>query len=452
MMMTRKVLLFILALLVISSVLALDYDYEIVDGSAHPGEHFEYRVTIINDAGKEVSASAYSPHGDFSPTYPYSISSGESKTVTLKIYVELTDYPGEKFYPIYLSDGVEEINFSIPGRVVFREIEVRDMAYPSSINPSSEVQVSLKVINSYTPRDTFLRLQAIDNKGDVYAEKEIQASLKVGSNTIRIPLLFETISPPGAHYLIVSTDFGPVAQRDFIINVQEFGDYEVTEDITENILGAKGDITLKNTGNKVLSGHELSTPMSFFRRIFTLSKTSGSKYSAGRLVLEVNDLEPGKETHLKYYVSYLPLYLSPFILAGLFFLFKYYTQKIRVVKEVFDQKVEEGKLSMKTLVRIKNMSNRVLRDVEILDPLPTFADKIGRFGTIKGKMEERGYSRYIKWILDEIKPREDIVLSYFVTTKVGLIGSYNLNPSVVEFMLDKKLYIVKSNRVIVNIV
>lgn len=451
-MFTRKLLLIVILLALISPVFAITIDYTVIKDVAHPGDYLEYSLRIYNEESKTVTVSVFTPFGDLTPHSPYKISGRSEQNIDLKIQIPITEYPTQRSYPVYIEDSYgTDYNLTVTGTVAYRAVEIDNMYYNNSIYPKHPVEVQLRVASLISPKQLTIELKAVNENGTVYAHNNIETYLRLGETTLPMMLPFESTTPPGQYDLKATAVFYSVSQGNYIINVLPYTDFEVISNVKKNILGHYGTVTLENTGNTIINNQELSVPINFFARLFLITKTRGAKYSNGRLMLSINNLQPGDSVQLRFHLSYLLIYLLPFVLAGIGYFVWYYTKKVKVVKEIFDHRIEDGKLSMKTLIKVKNMSTITLRDVEVLDPIPAFTDKIKKFGTIKGKMEERGYSKFVKWIIPEIKPREEIVLSYSVSTKVGLIGSYNIYPALVEFMLDKKLYTTRSNRVIISI-
>jgi hypothetical protein len=107
-------------------------------------------------------------------------------------------------------------------------------------------------------------------------------------------------------------------------------------------------------------------------------------------------------------------------------------------------------MDLKMQISIKNMKNKTLKNVVVLEHIPPLIREVKDFGTMKGEIVKIKGKRYIKWVIDELKPKEELFLSYKVRTSLEVIGDLVFDPTEVRYMDNDKEKTVKSNVLIVS--
>ncbi len=450
----KKVIIPIIFALVLSTTLALQVDVIPVKDSVYPGEHLVFNLNFTNNESSQLKIDAVTYEGSLSPRPPYIIDAGESQLVTLDIPVSNEAYPMVYSYPVMVRDNFgREWKVEAVGYILYKanEIKIEDLDYKENWDPRQPLLVKTKLVNTKTPKTVDFELRIYDEYGNILSKNATTISLKADEEiTLPLELTIPSQTPPGKYEISATVLLYAIPQKRYYVNIIPVEDYTLTKEFKDVFLGKVGKVVLKNTGNVELKNQEISAKMSPLDRLFLISKAKGAKYISGNLVL-TGDVEPGQELVLYYRVSYIPLLIIPFILILLGVYFYFLTIKVVVKKEVLDYKHTDDEVDLKVVIRVKNVFNRTLRDVEVFDPLPAFAKDVKDYGTLKGKVERRGYTRYVKWVIEELKPREERILSYHISTRVGIMGKFTLFPAFVEFVFRKKMYTSKSNKVEINI-
>ena len=96
-------------------------------------------------------------------------------------------------------------------------------------------------------------------------------------------------------------------------------------------------------------------------------------------------------------------------------------------------KAEEGVSDLKVKVLVKNRTRRIIKNVRIIDKIPSIAEVVEKehLGTIKpSKIIKHGKKgTIIKWDIEGFEPYEERILSYKIKSTLRIVGGISL-PSV----------------------
>ena len=451
----KKTMLFVILLvLVISQVHALEISVIPVEDRVYPGENLFFKLVLNNTGTETLRVNALTYEGSLSPRPSYYIEPGEVREINFDIPVPKDTFPMRNVYPVMFKDNLDrEWRVEVTGFILYKatEITIEGVEFEKDHLPTEPLIVRTRINNLKTIKTVEFALRVHDAHGNIISRNETTLTLQEDEEiTFPLSLDISHKTPPGSYEITAAVLLYAIPSERYYVNILPFEDYDISRCFEESFFGKKGEIVLENRGNVVLKNREISTPLQPLNRIFLVSKPRDAEYIGGNLVLS-GDIEPGKKMVLYYSVSYLPLILIPIILALICVYLFMSMIKIIVKKEVLDYSHTDEEVNIKVVVKVKNTFNKTVKDLEVLDPLPAFAKNIKEFGTLEGKIEQRGYNKYVKWVIEELKPREEVVLSYHISTKVGVMGKFTLFPSIVEFVHLKKMYKIKSNKLEMNI-
>jgi hypothetical protein len=82
----------------------------------------------------------------------------------------------------------------------------------------------------------------------------------------------------------------------------------------------------------------------------------------------------------------------------------------------------------------------------IQEVIPQFVSSVGGFGSIEARIVRKLAHRNMIWEIDELRPGDEISLSYKMKTKLHILGKINLPCARVKFVDQKgRKYEMKSN-------
>ena len=144
------------------------------------------------------------------------------------------------------------------------------------------------------------------------------------------------------------------------------------------------------------------------------------------------------------------------VIAVIVFLTVYvFKSSVRIRKGVADVDIKEGGVSaLKVLLEIRNVTNKPIKKVAVIDYIPNIADLKKEFaeGTLKPtKVLIHGKKGTIlRWELEELGPGEDRLISYSLSSKLSILGHFKLPRAKVIYREKRKERHVYSNTVGIN--
>ncbi|MCW1293518.1 MAG: hypothetical protein QXV66_00850, partial [Candidatus Rehaiarchaeum fermentans] len=217
-----------------------------------------------------------------------------------------------------------------------------------------------------------------------------------------------------------------------------------------NFLGGNFTEVLQNLGNYPvqISKNNLSEGdlYLFSSNIYVITKY-------GPIPLQSNfTIYPGERVIVGFTFNFIILYLIVILVIAELILFLLFSRKALVRKELSSYKFYNGNLEGKIIIKVKNISNKEMRDIKLYDYLPrnTEVESIGisEFQKVVGKNTVT-----LKWNLGSLAPGEEVIVEYsFKTRVVGVYGSLTLDKAKLEYILEgkenKKFYKYSNNLVL----
>ncbi len=226
----------------------------------------------------------------------------------------------------------------------------------------------------------------------------------------------------------------------------------VTEyiEIENGFLYTKRIVTLTNNGNSLVSDfydEEVSTIESWFTT-YSIDPTYSDDLGTptwtfsiapeGQFVLEANE-------------DYRPLVVGIIVLVLLSLIgYSVFVKRVTIKKEAFKLKYStDGISEFKVLLHLKNMTNKTIKDVSVVDVLPKLIQPKTNFGTLHPNGIERGDKGIrMMWKIPELVSGEERIISYEVEAQFQVIGDISLPNSTVKYKnLKGRIIHIRSNSV-----
>jgi len=457
----RKAVIFLLtAFLVFSLSNCLSVSSKSIVSQGYKGDILKYNLTIENDGTQRITIRINSFTKYFSPsisqTY-FELEKGQSKTITISIYIPDSVESGRYFIPIYITSYLNNVKYeektvNLPITVLevssSEVINITGFNFKKKIDPRESFTASINVTNNFRDIFFYLTFQVSSEKGIVYNSTRIE-HLKLGENQFSQEISLNPLSLPGNYTILVRLQYINELLDEEVGKIEVIG-YElpiVEKKEESSILGREIQITLRNLGTLPIENYTLEYCLPFIERYLISSLSQNAKLSNGKVILNVVNLTSGEEITLSIKISYLFLILLPFIVVGIIGLFFLFGKKMKVEKELLEYKMKEGVLEAKIAIKLKNITFRKIKNIKVIDKIPIFVSHLA-FATVNGDVDKE--RRIVEWKFDELKPKEEIIISYKIKTKMEILGKLNFPPCKILFRIGRKVHKTKSNSLVLE--
>jgi len=227
-----------------------------------------------------------------------------------------------------------------------------------------------------------------------------------------------------------------IIEKDFkVITYPE--EYKKQTTLKKSFLKRTTSLTFSNEGKIPVSETEL-VETSIFKRIFS------STDPILKVVREEDvyyytatvDLEPGQSTEVVITTNYrILIYI---LLAALLVLAGYFVFRPKLIARKFvkDVAIVEGGISkVKVILKVKNRTGTLIKNVHIYDKIPHIAGFVKEgFETVKPKKVYAYASGHVvSYEFPYIEPHGTLIVTYAVKTKLKVVGDFNLKPAIIRY-------------------
>jgi len=441
--MKKSVIIFMLAMVCISSVLAFsvqktDVSSVIVKEAANPAI---YNFTITT--GYSGSAELYSIVGiDLLPRGAFEVSAGVNN-------IEVRAFPADKyreqmgnFVVEYYLKGSEPL---FKDNIAFRVVSIKDVL---KVNPSN-----------LHPDDSFLNLSITNSENvnleniDVTLDSEFFTTSKKMTikpyETISIILPVDktkTAKLTAGRYMVsakIETENSKI-KLDGIINYLEKQGTSLVKS-SEGYIIRKTIVTKKNEGNTIVQDN-ITLNKDAISRLFTSFSVSPSKVVRKGLSTEYTwnkQLLPSESWGVSTTTNYTLPFLFLILIIVISFLVKiYYMSALSITKRCSYVKTKGGQFALKVSVSIKAKTH--VDKVQVIDLLPGMTKLYEHFGVKPSKIEPG--TRRLFWNIDHLQSGEERIFSYIIYTTVNVVGRFELPSATVIYEKEGKTHELLSNR------
>ncbi|MBI4153216.1 hypothetical protein HY497_01715 [Candidatus Woesearchaeota archaeon] len=201
----------------------------------------------------------------------------------------------------------------------------------------------------------------------------------------------------------------------------------------KSFLKTSRKVTFSNSGN-VRNTQVATLDVGSIARLFTITDPDARtvRDKEGKRVLGW-ELEIGAGESVTVYAStnYRVPIAALLIIVVAWALYLLYRNPLAVSKVASNVMLHEGGVSgLKVTLAVKNMSNDVLKEIEIIDQIPGIANMENNveMGTMKHTHILRGKrgSTFVKWKLSELDGKEERLITYKIKSKLNVVGNFQL--------------------------
>jgi len=315
--------------------------------------------------------------------------------------------------------------------IILKDLEIPDKIYPGQTTPFTlklynnnyYAESNLKVIISSTALEkSFSVVKSFDGKETktLTGELAIAPFLDAGKYTITVSCGCDEA------YTI----------HELTVTVPAEGSMVVEEDVDYSFLRSTHTIMITNLANyKLDDTYELD--VGGVSRYFTFVSPEADRADGGHYEYDIS-LAPGESTVIKYSISYVPLIIGLVLLALLVF-WVYSRKKCLIHKKVLATKGADGKSLVKVSIAVKNKSYKAIHDLSVTDRVPASLKPVHKASAMRPDIiKQQGTHATMTWKIPKLGPREERIVSYYVTANVRLVGRVSLPPAEVSLKRGKR--------------
>ncbi|VVB76418.1 Uncharacterised protein [Candidatus Tiddalikarchaeum anstoanum] len=457
----RKLLSFLLFCIILSSAFSLSVQVLPIDNSGKPGDVLNYSVTLSEDTGFNKSVLLYmiTPLAySFSPASHVNVVPGTSTTTYLYLNLPRNGVEGRYYETIFFdvsgaSSGTQTIAYTIEGPD--RYFSLNSVSVPSHVDPRLPFNISLNIGNSY---DQITRVYASvdifqsDGTSLFYTLKVIDTPLGNTSINVEVALNPDTLPTDASIRVNLSwydLSLGSVIEHFSIIGYAR----NTTEQISStSVTSSTKGVTIINNGTIVIHGFDYEVPVNGVDLYFIRGASTSYSLTSDSIVFHVPELMPGESVGLEFTTDYSVLYLLPFLFIGLIYFMYYLTRTVMVSKDVFELRTGLNTITFKVVLKVSNISSKRVNHLRIVEPIAPIISEVFDYGTLHGELKTAKGVRSVVWNLGELKPREELILSYRVRSKIGVVGTLVLDRGYVDILdsSGKVISKVYTNRIVIE--
>ena len=446
--MKKIYLVFILAFLLIQTVLAVNLDIQkvtqnevMIKGINTPTT---FTINVTNN-GPSDQFSFYTFFGaGMTPTEPIQINSSETKTVDLKIKPrEDANLNGLVNFNYFVQESDKS---EVKEKLTVNILELKDAfkVGGDSINPESNS------VNVFLQNKINFDFKGLKFKGTspFFDLDKVVDLAPYEKKVFKIELNKEDFSKLTAGFYTLSSDFeidGVKAHNEESINFQE-------KSILKEERKDYGFIVSTTAINKINEGNTvqnsiISIKKSAISRMFTtFSPEPTSVVRDGFTVNYVwnKELGPGENYKVQVNTNWLiPFLIIILIVLTAVFARKYSKTDLVLRKRVAFINAKGGEFALKVMIHLE--ARKFIEDVKVFDRLPPLVKVYEKFGGVLPKRFNKT-KKILEWELGDLEAGEKRMLSYVIYSKVGVLGKFALPSTYAMFSREGKPKEVNSNK------
>lgn len=431
----KKLILFIIVfgILVLPLISAVNIDvHKKSSGEIYIPEldnDIEYSFSMTNNGNTDTFSIINYVSMEISPSKNIKIGAGETKNLELTItpLSEISDV-GPYIFSYFIKGNIdkniqeEKINFNIvPLKDVF-EVGATNLNPESSnmnVYVKNKVNYEFKSLNAnfespFFDANTEFSLKPYETKNfTVNLDNERFEKLRAGFYSLNAEIK-------------VGTD---IVKTSNIINFRERDILDISEEDYGVFIHTKV-IKKENKGN-LDSESVTSIDKNIITRLFTsFSPQPDNVIRKGSTVTYnwTRALSPGDEIEIRIKTNWLfPLLIIFFIIVVVLLVKQYVKDDLVLKKKISFVRAKGGEFGLK--VTITATAKSFVEDIRLIDRLPSLVKLHEKFLYEKPeKIDEK--KRLIQWRINKLQRGEKRVFSYFIYSKVGVVGRFALPPAI----------------------
>jgi hypothetical protein len=386
------------------------------------------------------------------------VQGGVPKTIKLHISPKLTTLPGTYQYTLSVrssntgTEWTKSVSFSVAKTENLTALEIDDIKVSGPLEPSSTVNIEIKVMNTGTVP---------------IANAEIRGAIKLGNKTLetiegRVPILYplKTGNLTKFYQLPVGAESGEyvidvyVSQANKTLDSKKQSFFVVSKAVVQKtvetekiLLGWSKTVTLKNLGNRKATAYEVQEFIG--NEDFFFSGERPSKVENGIYHWYV-DLDVGEERILRYQVSYMTLLLLIFIIVGSLIYIFLVLRTVWIKKYLmYKKRIKRGD-EFTIGIEVKNRTGKDLTNVLVKDFVPHFFKLKETIGPKPEQIKKKN-GMELHWKIDNFRNHEERLFSYKIVPIFTVHGQIALPRAEARYRIGNKGAVNLSRDVLVGV-
>lgn len=407
----------------------------------------KYNITIHNSGPASSYEFIALVDATITPQFTEVIPTGGSETVTMGF---LPNYRVRYniYYPFYIrNDAGDTIKENVSVRMlplsqivsieIPKQIGRNDVNLPVKITNKQNIDLGNVVV--YVESTPIIASATVD----LPANSTVTVNVPLGSTQLKVT---EAGSYPFTVKLFLNNEYNYSVEE--TSQLQEYAEIFEQTQIKRNFFGYVKTITRTNNGNiKQLITVDYKYA-NFIEKSFTSFNIEPSVRETGKSTWE-KQLAPGETFVVIADTNYtIPIVIVVVIVIAVVAYIMFKRRKVIVSKKALRVKTKGGEFAVKIVVLLKNISNKEVSNLTLIDRLPPTTRLYEKFGSVRPDETDKFK---LTWKFPSLLPGEEIVTSYIIYSKINMIGAIELPSASLSFTGDKgKRYTTNSNKLLVN--
>ncbi len=410
-----------------------------------------FDLSITNNEATD-SFQIYSLIGiNITPQDSFTITSGEIKIIRIYLTPQESFNARDESLPfVYqIKNSKNEIQKETL-TINIMDLDRAIIINPENINPqSSNINIEIKNRATYEYKDLKLKLSSV-----FFEEFSTTINLKsLETKTIPIPLDSAKLKKLDAGQYLMNSQLetqGITAKKDNIIKFVEKANIETTT-TNEGLIIKRTEITKKNLGN-VKERVQITVEKSFISYLFTTFNTGKDNIRPltsfegfTRVYTWEKELIPDDELTVIITTNWtFPILIIIFIIVALIVIKKYVERDFTFRKTVSFVRTKGGEFALRVSLRIK--AKKYAERINITDKLPHLVNLYEKFGAVPPHKIDLN-NRRVEWNIESMNKGEERIFSYIMySSKIGVVGRFELPSAKAVYERDGKIKEITSNR------
>jgi hypothetical protein len=438
--------IFLLGVLIVPSVLALDIQVEklstnevYIIGLNEP-INFDLRITNL---GAAENVTIYSFFGQ--DLYPKSVhlNAKESQDLTLQIYPPEKIKPGYYTFEVYIRDNY--------GSEVAQQLTVDVINFEDAFEiGASDFDSESKTLNVYIHNKINFNFE---NVNIVFTSPffQFQKQFNLGPNQrndFTITLQKDDFKRLMAGYYTFDAEIEAKGVKGTLEGTLKFSEKDIltTNKKTYGVIINTNLIEKTNEGN-VVTKTETVVKKNVLSRLFThFSPEPNTVERDGFAVYYTwyNELAPGEVLKITVKTNWLlPLAIVLLIVLVVILVKKTSNRNLILKKKVVFVNAKGGEFALKVMILVE--AKNFIERISVLDRLPYLTKVHEKFGGEQpSRIDEK--NKRIEWNFERMQPGERRVFSYIIYSKIGVLGKFALPPVTAVYEREGKVKEAQSNQ------
>lgn len=450
--MTKRYLLLLLIVLSVTTVLAADYEVDVIpkDTTILPNESASYQFLVNNFDNTAERFQIYTLDTNYVLRIepPIGVVQPNSRSEHM-IYVRPKSNVG--FGSQGLTILIKNLNENIiqqesvilhitdplaRGREYAPSVQLT-VGTPETSNPRDPLRVSVHMRNR---NNLDIRNMTVEVTSDLFSKMYTTTLGRVAEREDEITFSLSPYQSPGTYEMRVKLTYQDQVISEHISSliIARVNDVQETVEDDSALFTHTAQLHVTNNGN-LYSEHQARMETNWFRSIFTSTepKAQKTKIAGERYLVWDLGLSPQETQTVSAKTNYrLLVVLIVLAILGVIFYFVMRSPLI-AVKETISLGSEKDSSNLKVRIFLKNRTGKPLDAVTVIDRVPGIATYVKKetLGVISPTkiLTQPKKGTVLKWELDVLEPFEERILSYELASKLHIVGQIKLPAAKVHF-------------------